>query len=150
MMEDVLPGRDFPDIADTVDVLRLEFSVGDLEGLEEGKSRDEIVGKLPELFLSVEVVCLPPNLTFSCKILIESLKDHDAFSIFTVLNLVHAVGLSFGGVGEFQEIEGVQQVRVMEIVVFDQLGDAQVMVVNDAVNLLEVYRMLSLSVRKEP
>ena len=150
VMEDVLPGRYLPDIADTVDVLGLEFPVGDLEGLEEGKSGDEIVSKLPELFLGVEVLCGPSNIALGGEILIEGLEDHDALGALTVLNLVHAVGLGFGGVGEFQKVEGMEQVWVMEVVVLDQGRNVQCMVVHDAVNLLEIYGVLSHSIAEEP
>jgi len=46
--------------------------------------------------------------------------------------------LGFGGVGEFQKVEGVEKVGVMVVVVALELGDRLGMYINYIVNLLEI------------
>ncbi len=108
VMKDVLPWGDLPNLTNTINIFGLQLSVWYLQSLKESQCSDDVVSQLPELFLSVECSWSLSEFALSSEILIKRLKNHQALCAFTILNLVHAVGLSFRGVGELQEVEWVE------------------------------------------
>ena len=138
VVQDVLEGRDFIDVPADVDLVGLEAEVRDMVRLQESEGSHQVVCDGPELVLAEALVCFRHHLNFSLEVLVECFEDQEALSAKTVLNLVHAVGLGFGGVGEFQKVEGVEKVGVMVVVVALELGDRLGMYINYIVNLLEI------------